>query len=162
MADAIKIHRGELSCWVTRTTPRGRYLSSSMFDVPSEGAEDGYVTGARLALELVRLMRSASLDQRHAIGYRVWETCCEAASVPRDDGRRWAAWGLLVTMNGVLLGGILHTESEAYAAERLADAERNRAYMAARDAKARADFVQRMRSARAAKRQETAAQGGQQ
>lgn len=44
---AIKIERGALSCWVKRTTARGRHLSTSSFDVPAESYRAGNMTGAR-------------------------------------------------------------------------------------------------------------------
>lgn len=146
----IKIERGALSCWATRTTARGRWLSCSHFDVPCEDDAEGNVTGARLALELVRLVRAAAPDDLQAIGWEVWSTIRDAASVRRGDGRHGASVGFMWSMQCVLMGAILHGNGEDLAAARLRAAERDRDYYAKIKKEDAAEFVQRMKIARAA------------
>jgi hypothetical protein len=146
---------GELPCWTVTTTPRGRWLSDSFFDVPDEDHYAGQVTGARLARDLIRLIREARQDSERSLrldAHLKW-TVEEAAAVPLGSGRRGAAIGFLSTMHGVLLGGVLHTMSDAYADARLFEAERGRDWRAEQEKTMRAEFVHRMAVARARRRQ---------
>lgn len=151
---AVKIKRGELSCWTTRTTPRGRWLSRSYFDVPDEAYAAGYATGARLARDLIQLVRMTPPERLQDLKWSVQATFREAAAVPSRSGRSGASVGFLNTMAGVLLGGIMFTDADSYAEAMINDADGARAWCVEQEARNRAAFVQRMRSARAAKRQQ--------
>ena len=151
---AVKIERGPLSCWVTRTTPRGRWLSSSYFDVPSESYEDGYVTGARLARDLIRLIREAPAHERHQLEWAARNTMLDAAAVRTDTldhGPSGAAVGFLRIMVGVMIGGILHLDSTGFADRLVSQAERERDLTREFEAKRQAERALKMKAARSIK-----------
>jgi len=151
----VRQHAG-LSFWTITETPRGRWVSSTPFDVPLESYGDGWRTGYAVALELTNALRSQVLSPS-----AVAEVIEAAFAVPRDPpgsdtpSRRGAACALRSVVSTVLASAASVLMIEDYIKAQIADLERGEVFLAASlaayAAQAKTATVERMRLARAAK-----------
>lgn len=131
----FKVEVGELSCWRTYRTPRGRFLRRTWFDVPCEDFKDGSITGRRIALELVRWVRAQPDDMWRQ--WRVQHMLCQAGAIARgpnsdSDGRVYAAESFLHTMATMAVFCVAHLNAEDVAQHWVEWAECNKSELASR------------------------------
>lgn len=156
VSPTVVVTRGDLPFWTTQTTARGRWIGSSCFDPPAEMLASG-TAGEQIALALVRRV----LEAKHRRGLQLRDTMIDAGKAAREGGGelRLAALGFLNVMTDIALGGIRHTNAEEFAVCRLAEMERQQAFLREYYERRRVEFVERMKAGRAAKRQRAQAAG---
>lgn len=152
-ADGRRTGRGALPFFTIEFNRRGGRKSQNLFDVPVEQFTDGLLTGYRCAAELM-----ATLKKRDRCGpaihlSKVIEAVIEAgkdsASKP---GRAGASVAFMEVVTDAVKFMADYGETAPLLAAKIKDAEKGCAYWAALQATERADFVQRMKAAREAKR----------
>ncbi|CAN5154096.1 hypothetical protein BH10PSE16_BH10PSE16_43240 [soil metagenome] len=130
---------------------RGTLLHWNCFDVPKETHADGAATGYRCAAELLELL---------ALGYgphiSMWRVLEEVAEAAKEDfygtNRRAAAVAFLEVVEGALVFFAKRSSHQPWLADKIDRAERYALQAAERKAVERAEFVQRMKAGKAAKR----------
>lgn len=144
--------------FVTRTINQRGYMQTiNHFDVPSEGYAAGRITGYRCAAELLKV-----LQRGYGPHVPLRDIIREAVSVKNGvygAADRWgAACGFMDVIEEAVTFLAKHGQHADWVARKIKSEEESTAWLAERDAKEKAAFVERMRQARAAKR--AARQGG--
>lgn len=156
--EAYVTERGPLSCISFKKTKRGRYVGFSYFDVPAESYGDGCLTGVRLASELMDHIKSGEqgFDMLSVI-----EGAVEALDPAHiEHSRRGAAVGFLRMIEKVLFACARAGIHEAFIEREISQVLDVRRKLEQDAAIARAEFVSRMKSAKAEKKRARQAAGG--
>lgn len=149
--DGTRTRKGALS-FITEDVDRlGRWRGERRFDVPAEDYYTGRGTGYRCAAELLDVIaRGYGPDFSNM---QVIEAAFQASNEPfGKPSRRGAGVAFLEVVSGALTFMGKHAKNREYIAAKIANAEFMRAYMAEKEAKEKAAFVERMKAAKEAKR----------
>lgn len=132
-------------------TTRGKHLRFTYFDVPAQGCAEGAATGYRCAAELLE-----ALALGHGPVISISNVLEEVAKAKKEgfDGvnRRPAAAAFLEVVGEALMFFSKQTNHQPWLHKKIANQEKYAKGAAERQAIERADFVERMKAAKAAKR----------
>jgi hypothetical protein len=149
--DGTRTRRGALSFVTEECNRAGGWTGERCFDVPAEDYYSGSVTGYRCAAELLEAL--ARGYGPHIIKSHVIKDALQASDEPRGKPSRCAAGSAFMEIVGEALTFMAkHSRHKEYMAAKIAEAERLQTTMAALDARDKAAFVERMKAAKAAKR----------
>lgn len=132
-------------------TKRRRYIASSNFDVPAQSRCDGLVTGMSAAMEY---MRALSLPN-----FRASLLGCVSDMAPflneegDDPSRRHAAHSFINQLDEMLVFAAKNCNHQQYFQEKLLATNKAREQVKQHEEQQKTEFVERMRAAKAAKRQ---------
>jgi len=150
-ADGRRTQRGELSFFIIELNRLGAWKSKNFFDVPAEEYCAGLVTGYRCAAELLAALECT--DGPPIDVTRVIEDAVHAGNDPAcKPGRRGASAAFVEIMVEAVKFMAKHSNNGLWLERRIERAEKQSDYFAERDARHRAEFSTRMKSARQAKR----------
>lgn len=144
------------------TDQRGRVPMRDWFDVPAENYGNGYVTGLNAAREFALMARTApgSFGPVSHLVTEVAQHCLSDSNhAGESESRRGAACAFLSVVAAAFDAAAQRFDLDGYIVGKLAEIERADKFFAARQARQRADFVQRMLTAKAAKRAASQAEG---
>lgn len=129
----------------------GKLLSFTYFDVPAQDYAQGRATGYRCAAELLE-----ALALGHGPHISLNFVMEEVAEAEKEDfygtNRRAAAAAFLEVVRDTFLFFAKHSNHHAYLPQKIASAEKCAQNTAERQAVQRAEFVQRMKAGKTAKR----------
>ena len=138
---------------------RGNALSDNAFDVPLEDYDHGWDTGRRAAAELLASIKGKPHDGTPMFGCRLADLLqdVEKAQAERTTGdspsRRGAALGFLSVLDAAIQFAAHNADMQGYVQRELDRSEACRLREVERKAAERVEFVQRMQTARKAKRE---------
>lgn len=149
--DGTRTQQGALS-FVTKEIGRnGDWTGDRYFDVPAEDYSTGGITGYRCAGELLAALQRGYGPYLHL--NNILEEVMAAADEPSGKAsRRGAGVTFLEVVNESLTFMAKHARHTEFVAGRIVQAEKYQAHCIEQDAKKKAEFVERMRQARAKKR----------
>lgn len=141
---------------------RGRQVGVEWFDVRRESYRDGHRTGYAVFGDFMRWVRSGEANhiQMRAVVDRTFSLLFDDEEVGSAIGRRGAAVGFITLLMSALRFGSIHMDFESFVASQVAEFDAQRQADREDEAERRADFVRRMREAKA--RKACAARGAQQ
>jgi hypothetical protein len=123
-------------------------------DVPPEGVAVGHITGYRVSNELVTWAKEHPDTSRHAFESVIGAAIAAIAQPSSgNDSKRWAASTVLCSLMDLLTFAASHADHGEYCERNIKSSLETRAWLDERDALERVQFVERMKAARAAKRE---------
>lgn len=145
-----------LSFQSTTFTKRRRYIRSNHFDVPAQTSHAGYMTGVAAAKEYLQALSIHGFDNAHLISI-ISDMEIRLGTASKDPSRRWAASGFLDQLGEMLVFAAKHCDHQKYFQQKIqmleTSHEKNLVFCEKRLQEQRVEFVERMRVAKAAKRQ---------
>ncbi|NDP61070.1 hypothetical protein [Polaromonas sp.] len=150
-ADGRLTQRGELSFFTIELNRLGAFKSENCFDVPAEDYCAGWLTGHRCAAELLAALECTNGPRIDVT--RVIEDAIHAGNDPTGKpGRRGASAAFMEVMAEAVKFMGKHGNNRPWLERKIEMAEKQRDFYAEREARHRAEFNTRMKSARQAKR----------